>query len=136
MPKFIFWYSLSKYYSRDFTSIRWLVGQKNFPKTLYINANTLKIEILFDCVLLRLHICVALRRTTGSMVLWLFLCNFLGGGCTLDAPRLKCVILFSDITSLDDAVMSCVMSQHCSCIGHMTFYYKRSINAWVGGSDL
>ena len=34
--------------------------------------------------------------------------------------------LFSDITSSGGAMMSCVTSQHCTCIGHMTFCYKRS----------
>ena len=52
----------------------------------------------------------------------------------LDVPHPKC--LFSDVTSLMSAVMSYVMSQHCMCIGHMTFYYKRSADALVGGSSL
>ena len=32
--------------------------------------------------------------------------------------------------------MSYLMSQHCTCIGHMTFYYKWSANASVQGSCL
>ena len=53
-------------------------------------------------------------------------------GCTSDALHLKCIILFSDVTSLKGAVTS----QRCTCIGHVTFYYKRSADASVGGSDL
>ena len=70
----------------------------------------------------------------GSLVLWPFLGNF--GGRVLDALHLKCVILFSDITLLKGSVTSYVMSQHHTCIGHMTFYYKRSTNASVGDSCL
>ena len=44
-----------------------------------------------------------------------------------------CVILFADVTSLNGAVTSYVMSQHCTCIGHVTFYYKRANKALVGG---
>ena len=47
--------------------------------------------------------------------------------------RPKCVILFADVTSLNDAVMSYVMSQHRMCTDHMTIYYKRAANASVGG---
>ena len=46
--------------------------------------------------------------------------------------HLKHVILFSNITSLKDAVTSCVTSQHCMCIGHVTFHYIRSTDALVG----
>ena len=38
--------------------------------------------------------------------------------------------------SLNGTVMSYVMSQHSTCIGHMTFYYKRSADTMVGGSFL
>ena len=38
--------------------------------------------------------------------------------------------------SLNGAVMLCVMSQHHTCVGHMTFYYERSTNTSVGGSCL
>ena len=55
------------------------------------------------------------------------------GGHALDAACLKRVILFANGTSLKGAVMSYVMSQHCMCIGYMTFYYKRSTDASVGG---
>ena len=55
------------------------------------------------------------------------------GGCTLDMARLKCIILFANVTLLKGAVTSYVMSQHCTCIGHMNFYYKRSANASGGG---
>ena len=54
------------------------------------------------------------------------------GGHALDAACPKCVILFADVTSLKGTVMS----QHCMCIGHVTFYYKRSADASVGGSCL
>ena len=47
------------------------------------------------------------------------------GGCTLDAACPKCIILFADVTSLNDAVTSYVMSWHHTYIGHVTFYYKR-----------
>ena len=40
----------------------------------------------------------------------------------------KHVILFVDVTSLNDAVMS----QHHMCIVHMTIYYKRATNTLVG----
>ena len=52
-----------------------------------------------------------------------------------DVAHPKCIILFADVTSLNDAVTSYVMSQHPVCIDHMTFYYKRSINARMRGSD-
>ena len=58
------------------------------------------------------------------------------GGHTSDAPHPKRVILFSDVTSLKGAVTSYVMPQHCTCIGHVTFYYKRPASASVGGSGL
>ena len=48
----------------------------------------------------------------------------------------KHVILFSDVTSLNGTVMSYVMSQCHMCIGHVTFYYKRSAYASVRGSCL
>ena len=53
--------------------------------------------------------------------------------CALDMPCLKHVILFVDITSFDDAVMSSMTSQHCTCIGHVTIYYKRTTNTSVRG---
>ena len=46
-------------------------------------------------------------------------------------PHLKHVILFVDVTSFNNAVMSYVMSQHCTCIGHMTVYYKRAMSTSV-----
>ena len=82
---------------------------------------------------------VALCRTPSALgVLWLqFFCStaifrqFSGG-----ALRPKCVILFSDVTSLMSTVTSYVTSQHCTCFSHMTFYYKRFIDTSVGGSCL
>ena len=50
----------------------------------------------------------------------------------LDAPHLKRVILFVDVMSFNNAVTSCVMSQHCMCVGHVTIYYKRATNTSVG----
>ena len=50
--------------------------------------------------------------------------------------HLKCVILFANVTSLNDAVMSYVMSQHHMGVGHMTIYYKRAANTSVGSSCL
>ena len=50
-----------------------------------------------------------------------------------DALHLKRIILFVNVTSFDDAVMSYMTSQHCTCIGHMTIYYKRATNTSVGG---
>ena len=52
---------------------------------------------------------------------------------TSDVLCLKRIILFVNVTSFDDAVMSYMMSQHCTCIGHMTVYYKRAANTSVGG---
>ena len=49
-----------------------------------------------------------------------------------DTPCLKHVILFSNVTSFNDAVTSYVMSQHHMCIGHMTVYYKRGANTSMG----
>ena len=43
------------------------------------------------------------------------------------------IIFFVYVTLLNDAVMSYVMSQCRTCIGHMTIYYKRAANASVGG---
>ena len=37
--------------------------------------------------------------------------------------------LFLDVTSSGGAVTSCVMSWCCTCTGHMTFYYKRLVDA-------
>ena len=54
------------------------------------------------------------------------------GGCALDVAHPKLVILFADVTLLKGAVTSYVMSQCYTCIGHMTFNYKRSTNASVG----
>ena len=64
-----------------------------------------------------------------ALVLQPFLGNFIW-------VRFRGIILFADITSLNGTVMSYVTSQHHTCIGHMTFYYKRSTNASVGGSCL
>ena len=58
------------------------------------------------------------------------------GRCTLDVARPKHIILYADITSLKGAVTSYMTSQHCTCIGHVTFYYKRSANTLVGGACL
>ena len=62
--------------------------------------------------------------------LWLFLAIL--GGCALDTALPKHIILFTDVTLLNSAVTSYVMSQQCMCIGHMTFYYERSGNTMVG----
>ena len=84
------------------------------------------------------HLVLRVYRARSSPVLWPFLGNFLWArlGRALDTPRLKYVTLFSDVTSLMSTVTSYVMSQCCMCISHMTFYYKRSVNALVGGSGL
>ena len=58
------------------------------------------------------------------------------GGCTLGAVHPKHIILFANVKSSKGAVTSYVMSQHCTCIGHVTFYYKRSADASVRGSCL
>ena len=55
---------------------------------------------------------------------------------TLDAPRLKHIILFVDVMSFNDAATSYVMSQHHTCIGHVTIYYKRAMNTSVGGVSI
>ena len=54
------------------------------------------------------------------------------GRHTSDVVCLKHVILFANVMSLKGTVTSYVMSQHCMCVGHMTFYYKRSVNTSVG----
>ena len=78
------------------------------------------------------------RRSGYTMAAVLFYSHFLAifCGCTLDTPHPKHIILFLDLTSLMSAVTLYVTSQHCTCISHMTFYYKRSTNASVGGSGL
>ena len=58
------------------------------------------------------------------------------GGHALDMARPKYIILFANVTSLNDTVTSYVVSQHYTCISHMTFYYKRAANTSVGGSCL
>ena len=58
------------------------------------------------------------------------------GGHASDVLCLKRIILFANVTLLKGTVTSYVMSQCCMCIGHVTFYYKRSADAWVGGSCL
>ena len=71
---------------------------------------------------------VALRRTPGILGVPCP-CSFgfysrvkvIFGGCPLDVPCLKHVNLFSDVTSLNDALTSSVMSQHPACVDHMTF---------------
>ena len=74
---------------------------------------------------------------TIAMVLFVYGCfRQFWGGCASDVAHPKRIILFADVTSLKDAVTSYVMSQHRMCIGHVTFYYKRSANASVGGSCL
>ena len=60
--------------------------------------------------------------------------NFYGDAS--DVACLKCIILFVNVTLFNDAVMSYVMSQHHTCIGHVTIYYKRAANTLVGGSCL
>ena len=52
---------------------------------------------------------------------------------TLDAPCLKHVILFVDVTPFTNAVTSYMMSQYHTYIGYMTVYYKRAMNTSVGG---
>ena len=54
------------------------------------------------------------------------------GGHASDVLRLKLVILFANVTLLKGTVTSYVMSQCCMCIGHVTFYYKRSADASWG----
>ena len=81
---------------------------------------------------------------TEHPALWVYRCHIthvflwpfwaILGGCTLDVACLKHIILFVDITSLNDAVMSYATSQHRTCIGHVTIYYKRATNTSVGGS--
>ena len=79
---------------------------------------------------------MALRGTPGALsVQWpRFSCStavfrrFFSGHAS-DALRPKCVILFSDVTLLKGAVTS----QHHTCIGHVTFYYKRVCQCLGGG---
>ena len=85
-------------------------------------------NVSFKKILMILHMCVALCRTPSILgVLWPCFFGFtaifgaIDGVCTLDTLHLKHVNLFSDVTLLNDAVMSSVMSQHAACIDHMTF---------------
>ena len=55
-----------------------------------------------------------------SWLFWVIL-----GGHTSDMAHPKYIILFANVTLLNDAVTSYVTSRHHMCIGHMTFYYKR-----------
>ena len=75
--------------------------------------------------------------TIAVVLLSIFGCSgqFLGEH-TLDAACLKHVILFADVTLLNGTVTSYVTSQCHTCIGHMTFYYKRATNTSVGGSSI
>ena len=75
------------------------------------------------CTIAMVLICLGLFRQ-----IW-------GGGASGTACP-KCVILFADVTSLKGAVTSIVTSQCCTCVGHVTFHYKRSTDASMGGSCL
>ena len=67
------------------------------------------------------------------LALWVYHCSIthvflwpfwaILGRRALDMLHPKCIILFADVTSLNDTVTSYVMSQHCRCIGHVTIYY-------------
>ena len=89
------------------------------------------------------YICGIARNTRHSecaiatVLLSIYGClrQFLGGR-VLDAVHLKHVILFADVMLLNGTVMSYVISQHCMCIGHMSFYYKRATDTSMGGSCL
>ena len=50
---------------------------------------------------------------------------------TSDMPCLRCVILFVNVTSFNNAMMSYVMSWCCTCIGHVAIYCKRAMNTLV-----
>ena len=78
-------------------------------------------------VLLVYHCCI-------TLVFLLPFWAILGGRASDVHP--KHVILFANVTLLNDAVTSYVMSQYCMCIGYMTFYYKRAANTSVGDSCL
>ena len=52
------------------------------------------------------------------------------GRHALYAVHPKHIILLVNVTSLNNAVTSYVTSQHCTCIGHVTIYYKRAANTW------
>ena len=86
------------------------------------------------------HICVASCGTPGALG-GSYRINHINYSCSglflrrraLDMLCLKHVILFVDVTSFNDAVMSYVTSQHYRCVGYVTIYYKRSANTSVGG---
>ena len=82
---------------------------------------------------------MTLRRTPGALGVPLPQCSCLStavlgnfGVGVLRAWRIRSIIFFADVTSLKGAVTSYVMSQCHTCIGHMTFYYKRAANTSVG----
>ena len=95
-----------------------------------LNIETSYLVYMWHCVehpALRVHHCHVTH-----VLLWPFWAIL--GRCALDVVRLKHVILFADVTSLNDAVMSYVTSQHHTCVGHVTIYYKRATNTSVGDS--
>ena len=79
------------------------------------------------------HLALWVYHGHSSLVLWSFLGNFQWVHFGHTASK-ACHLL--DITSLKGAVTSYVMSQRHMCIGHVTFYYKRSADASMGGSFL
>ena len=48
-----------------------------------------------------------------------------------DVLCLKRIISFINVTSFNDAMMSYMTSQCCTCVRHMTIYYKRAMNTSV-----
>ena len=76
---------------------------------------------------------IVCRHMTRHMISFMAILGHFLGRHALDTPCLKRVILFVNVISFNDAVMSYVMSQCCTCIGHMTIYYKRAANTLVGG---
>ena len=78
---------------------------------------------------------MALRGTPGALGVPLLRCSCLStailGNFGVGALWTQC-ILFANVTLLNGTVTSHVMSWCHMCIGHMTFYYKRSTDTSVG----
>ena len=77
--------------------------------------------------------CSGCAIATVLLSIYSHLRQFLGGHIT-DAARPKHSILFADVTSLNSNVTSYV-TQHSTCIGLVTFYYKRAADTSVGGGS-
>ena len=81
---------------------------------------------------------VVLRGTPSTLGVLLPQCSCLStavlGNFGVGMLQAWCIILFADVTSLKGTVTLYVMSQCHTCIGQVTFYYKRAADTSVGSS--